>query len=219
MTLPLGALAPDFKGESTKGPIRFHDWIGEDWCLFFSHPKDFTPVCTTELGAMAHAGPEFARRGVKVIGLSIDPVESHLKWAEDIASSQGIAPDYPIVGDPDLSIAKLYRMLPEDTEGGAAGRSAMDNATARCVFVIGPDKRIKLTMTYPMTTGRDVSELLRVVDSLMLTATKKVATPAGWRQGEDVIIVPAVSDEEALARFPDGWTAPLPYMRIVPQPR
>ncbi len=219
MTLPLNELAPDFEAETTQGKISFHDWIGESWCLFFSHPKDFTPVCTTELGAMAHAAPEFARRGVKVIGLSLDPVESHIRWAQDIAASQGMAPTYPIIADPDLSIAKLYGMLPASAEGDPSERTAIDNATARCVFVIAPDKRIKLSMTYPMTTGRDVAELLRVTDSLLLTANHKVATPAGWRQGEDVMIVSSVSEDEARTRFPGGWTAPLPYMRIVPQPR
>jgi alkyl hydroperoxide reductase subunit AhpC len=218
MTLTLGAEAPDFAAETTEGPISFHDWIKGSWCIMFSHPKDFTPVCTTELGAMAHAAPEFARRGVKLIGLSVDPLDSHLKWSADIERSQGIAPNYPIIGDPDLKIAKLYGMLPADTDGGAEGRTAMDNATARCVFIIGPDRKIKLTMTYPMTTGRNVAELLRVVDSLQLTAARKLATPAGWQQGDDVIIVPAVSDAEARERFPDGWTAPLPYLRIVPQP-
>ena len=218
MTLTIGADAPDFEAITTQGPIRFHDWMGDNWCLLFSHPKDFTPVCTTELGAMAHAAPEFARRCVRLIGLSVDAHDSHMKWLGDIETSQGIAPDYPIIADPDLSVAKLYGMLPVDTEGGAEGRTAMDNATARCVFVIGPDRKIKLTMTYPMTTGRNVAELLRVIDSLQLTAAQKLATPAGWQPGDDVIIVPAVSDDEARTRFPDGWKAPLPYLRYVPQP-
>lgn len=218
MTLTIGADAPDFEALTTQGPIRFHDWMGSDWCLLFSHPKDFTPVCTTELGAMAHAAPEFARRGVRLIGLSVDPHDAHMKWLDDIESSQGIAPDYPIIADPSLAVAKLYGMLPADTEGGAEGRTAMDNATARCVFIIGPDRKIKLTMTYPMTTGRNVAELLRVIDSLQLTAAQKLATPAGWQPGDDVIIVPAVSDDEARTRFPDGWKAPLPYLRYVPHP-
>lgn len=218
MTLSLGAMAPDFSADTTQGPIRFHDWMGKNWCLFFTHPKDFTPVCTTELAAMAHAAPEFERRGVKIIGLSVDPVETHRRWVDDIASYRGLRPNYPIIGDPDLAVSKLYQMLPESAEGGAAGRTAMDNATARCVYVIDPDKRIRLTITYPMTTGRDVTEMLRVIDSLLLTANHKVATPAGWQQGDDVIIVPAVSDEEARCQHPAGWHAPLPYMRVVSQP-
>lgn len=218
MTLSLGAEAPDFEAETTQGRIRFHEWMAGDWCLFFSHPKDFTPVCTTELGAMAFAAPEFERRGVKLVGISIDPVEAHVRWSRDIAVAQGAMPEFPIIGDPELKIAKLYGMLPTDTVGSAKDRTAVDNATARCVFIIGPDRTIKLTMTYPMTTGRNVAEILRVVDSLQLTATKSVATPAGWQQGENVIIVPALQDAEARKLFPAGWKAPLPYMRIVPQP-
>ncbi len=218
MVLALNSLAPDFSAETTEGPIRLHDWIGDSWCVLFSHPKDFTPVCTTELGAMARMKPEFDRRSVKLIGLSVDPVDTHRSWSEDIAETQGTAPNYPMIGDPDLKIAKLYGMLPEDTEGGAEGRTAMDNATARTVFVIGPDKRIKLMITYPMTTGRDFGEILRAIDSMQLTARHKVATPANWRQGDDVIIVPAVSDDEARQKFPNGWEAPKPYLRLVPQP-
>ena len=218
MTLTLGATAPDFEADTTQGQLRFHEWLGDDWCLLFSHPKDFTPVCTTELGALALATPEFERRGVKLIGISIDSVESHKEWSRDIAAFQGLAPEYPIIGDPELRIAKLYGMLPANTVGTSDERTAMDNATARCVFLIGPDKTVKLTMTYPMTTGRSVAELLRVVDSVQLTAAKKVATPAGWQQGDDVIIVPAVDEAEAKKCFPAGWTAPLPYMRIVAQP-
>lgn len=218
MTLTLGATAPDFDANTTQGKISFHEWMGDAWCMLFSHPKDFTPVCTTELGALALATSEFERRGVKLIGLSIDSVDSHLEWSHDIAAYQGMAPEYPIIGDPELKIAKLYGMLPADTVGSSAERTAMDNATARCVFLIGPDKTVKLTMTYPMTTGRSVAELLRVVDSVQLTATRKVATPAGWQQGEDVIIVPAVDEAEAKKSFPAGWKSPLPYMRIVAQP-
>ncbi len=219
MSLSLGAVAPDFDAQTTHGPIRFHDWIGESWCLLFSHPKDFTPVCTTELAAMSLAAPEFARRGVKLISLAVDSVDDHKRWTTDIVSYSGVSPDFPIIGDTDLTIAKLYQMLPEDAAGVADCRTAADNATTRSAFVIGPDKKIKLTMTYPMTTGRDAMELLRVVDSLMLTAGHQVATPAGWRQGEDVFIVPSVDDASAKTRFPDGWKTPLPYMRVVPQPK
>ena len=218
MGLSLNSIAPDFCAETTEGPIRLHEWIGENWCVFFSHPKDFTPVCTTELGAMAHMKSEFDRRGVKLIGLSVDPVSTHKRWSQDIAATQGMAPNFPMIGDPDLEIAKLYQMLPDDAEGEAAERTAMDNATARCVFVIGPDKRIKLMILYPMTTGRDFNEVLRAIDSLQLTARHKVATPANWRQGEDVIIVPAVTDEEAREKFPEGWNALRPYLRLVAQP-
>lgn len=218
MTLTIGADAPDFEALTTKGAIRFHDWINGKWCLLFSHPKDFTPVCTTELGAMAHAAPEFERRGVRLIGLSVDPHTSHMKWLDDIETSQGIAPNYPIIADPSLTVAKLYGMLPADTEGDAQGRTAMDNATARCVFIIGPDRKIKLTMTYPMTTGRSVAELLRVVDSLQLTARQQLATPANWQQGDKVVIASSVSDKEAHARFPGGWEAPVPYLRLVEIP-
>ncbi|WP_299829748.1 peroxiredoxin [uncultured Roseobacter sp.] len=218
MGLSLNAIAPDFCADTTEGQIRLHEWIGDDWCLLFSHPKDFTPVCTTELGAMAHMKAEFDRRGVKLIGLSVDPVSSHRRWSQDIAETQGMAPNFPMIGDPNLEIAKLYQMLPEEPEGEAGDRTAMDNATARSVFVIGPDKRIKLIILYPMTTGRDFNEVLRAIDSLQLTARHKVATPANWRQGEDVIIVPAVSDEEAREKFPGGWDAPRPYLRLVAQP-
>lgn len=218
MPLTLGDIAPDFTAETTQGPIRFHDWMGEDWCVLFSHPKDFTPVCTTELGAMARLQPEFTARGVKVIGLSVDPVESHQIWAKDIEETQGVAPSFPLIGDPNLAVAKLYGMLPASIEGAAEGRTAADNATARSVFVIGPDKVIKLMITYPMTTGRDFGEILRVVDSLQLTARHKVATPANWRRGEDVIIVPAISDDEAKERFPAGWATLRPYLRVTQQP-
>lgn len=219
MTLAIGATAPDFDANTTEGPIRFHNWIGKSWCILFSHPKDFTPVCTTELGAMAKLKPAFEQRGVKVIGLSVDSVDSHTRWADDIAATQGTAPNYPLIEDPDLRIAKLYEMLPASANGDAANRTAKDNATARSVFVINPDKVIMLTLTYPMTTGRDFDEILRVIDSLQLTAEHSVATPANWREGEDVIIVPAVSDEAAAQKFPDGWKAPRPYLRIVAQPR
>ncbi|MEL6198196.1 MAG: peroxiredoxin [Pseudomonadota bacterium] len=218
MAKTLGDIAPDFTAETTEGPIRFHDWIGDRWCVLFSHPKDFTPVCTTELGTMARMKPDFDRRGVKVIGLSVDPLAAHRAWAQDIEQTQGVAPNYPIIADPRLQIAKAYGMLPAGAGDSAEGRTAMDNATARSVFVIAPDKTIKLMLTYPMSTGRDFGEILRVIDSLQLTARHKVATPANWRQGEDVIIVPAVSDEEAARTFPAGWKAPRPYLRIVPQP-
>jgi len=219
MTLAIGATAPDFDANTTEGAIRFHDWIGDSWCVLFSHPKDFTPVCTTELGAMAKLKPAFERRGVKVIGLSVDTVESHTRWSDDIASTQGMAPNYPLIEDPDLRVAKLYDMLPANADGKASNRTAKDNATARSVFIINPDKTIMLTLTYPMTTGRDFNEILRVIDSLQLTAEHSVATPANWRDGEDVIIVPAVDDEMAAEKFPDGWKAPRPYLRIVAQPR
>ncbi len=219
MTLAIGATAPDFDANTTEGAIRFHDWIGDGWCVLFSHPKDFTPVCTTELGAMAKLKPAFERRGVKVIGLSVDTVESHTLWSDDIATTQGMAPNYPLIEDPDLRVAKLYGMLPADADGQAANRTAKDNATARSVFIISPDKTIMLTLTYPMTTGRDFNEILRVIDSLQLTAEHSVATPANWRNGEDVIIVPTVNDEMAAEKFPDGWNAPRPYLRIVAQPR
>ena len=216
--LTLGSLAPDFSCDTTVGPILFHDWIGESWCMLFSHPKDFTPVCTTELGAMARLEPEFQRRGVKVIGLSVDGIKSHREWSRDIEETQGTALNFPLIADPHLEVAKLYGMLPMEANGGTDTRTAADNQTARSVFVIGPDKRIKLMITYPMTTGRDFTEILRVIDSLHLTARHKVATPANWRQGEKVIIVPSVSDDEARQAFPDGWDAPKPYLRLVPQP-
>ena len=219
MTLPIGAVAPDFEAATTEGNIHFHEWIGSSWCVLFSHPKDFTPVCTTELGLMARLRPEFERRNVKIIGLSVDPVESHAKWAEDIQATQGFAPNYPIIGDSDLRIAKLYQMLPESAAGSAAQRTPTDNQTVRNVFVIGPDKKIKLVIAYPMTTGRNFDEVLRVIDSLQLTATHRVATPANWKQGDDVIIAGSVSDEEVRAIYPQGWKAPRPYLRIVPQPK
>ena len=219
MSLQIGDTAPDFEAETTHGPIKFHDWIGDGWAVFFSHPKDFTPVCTTELGYVAKLKPEFDRRNVKVIGLSVDPVENHAKWAVDIKETQGVAPNYPMIGDTDLRISKLYGMLPAAASGDASARTPADNQTVRNVFVIGPDKKIKLLIVYPMTTGRNFYEVLRVIDSLQLTAKHKVATPVNWKQGEDVIIAGSVSDEEAKKVYPDGWQAPRPYLRIVPQPR
>jgi thioredoxin-dependent peroxiredoxin len=219
MALAIGDSAPDFEAETTEGKIRFHDWIGDRWAVLFSHPKDFTPVCTTELGYMAKIKPEFDKRGVKIIGLSVDPVTDHAKWAADIKETQGFAPNYPIIGDPDLKISKAYAMLPASTSGTSEGRTPADNQTVRNVFVIGPDKKIKLILVYPMTTGRNFDEVLRVIDSLQLTAQHKVATPAQWKQGEDVIIAGSVSDEEAKRTYPQGWKAPKPYIRIVPQPR
>jgi alkyl hydroperoxide reductase subunit AhpC len=219
MSLQLGDTAPDFEAETTQGRIRLHEWIGDSWCVLFSHPKDFTPVCTTELGYMAKLQPEFARRNVKVIGLSVDPVENHAKWAIDIAETQGAAPNYPMIGDTDLRISKLYGMLPASASGDASARTPADNQTVRNVFVIGPDKKIKLLIVYPMTTGRNFDEVLRVIDSLQLTAKHKVATPVNWKQGEDVIIAGSVSDEDAKKIYPQGWKAPRPYIRIVPQPK
>lgn len=219
MPLTLGDLAPDFQAETTQGEIQFHKWIGDNWCILFSHPKDFTPVCTTELGAMARLMPEFARRNVKVIGLSVDPLQAHSRWKDDIEETQGVSVDYPLIADEHLNIARLYGMLPADTNGTAETRTAADNQTARSVFVIGPDKKIKLTITYPMSTGRNFSELLRIIDSLQLTDQHKVATPADWRDGEDVIILPSVADEDAKKMFANGWHAPKPYIRIVPQPQ
>jgi alkyl hydroperoxide reductase subunit AhpC len=219
MPLRLGATAPDFKADTTEGTVSFHDWIGDKWAVLFSHPKDFTPVCTTELGAVARLKPEFDRRNVKVIGLSVDSVEDHKAWSKDIAETQGTAPNYPMIGDPDLQVSKLYDMLPEDTGGGAKGRTAADNMTVRNVYVIGPDKKIRLILTYPMTTGRNFDELLRVIDSMQLTAREKVATPANWKDGDDCIIVPAVSDDEARAKYPDGWKTLKPYLRLVKQPK
>lgn len=219
MALQINDAAPDFTADTTQGRIRFHDWIGESWCVLFSHPKDFTPVCTTELGRLARISPEFARRNCKVIGLSIDPVESHQAWAKDIAETQGHAPNYPLIGDPELKVAKLYGMLPAAAGTRSEGRTAADNQTVRNVFVIGPDKRIKLVLVYPMTTGRNFDEVLRVLDSLQLTARHKVATPVDWRPGEDVIIAGSVSDDDARKQYPQGWRAPKPYLRIVPQPR
>ncbi len=212
-------IAPDFEADTTEGRIRFHEWLGDGWAVLFSHPKDFTPVCTTELGTAARLKPEFDKRGVKLIGVSVDPVEDHRKWAVDIQETQGTAPNYPLIGDPDLAVAKLYDMLPVDIEGSSKGRTAMDNLTVRNVFVIGPDKRIRLILVYPMTTGRNFDEILRVLDSMQLTAKHKVATPANWKPGEDVIIGGSVSDEAAKALYPNGWTAPRPYLRIVPQPK
>ena len=219
MTLQIGAMAPDFEADTTEGHIHFHDWIGNSWALLFSHPKDFTPVCTTELGTLARLKPEFDKRDVKLIGLSVDPVDRHQKWGEDIKETQGYAPNYPMIGDTNLSVAKLYNMLPADTAGGADGRTAADNATVRTVFIIGPDKKIKLVLVYPMTTGRNFDEILRVIDSLQLTAKHRVATPADWKQGEDVIIAGSVSDDEAKTIYPGGWKSPKPYIRIVPQPK
>jgi alkyl hydroperoxide reductase subunit AhpC len=219
MTFQIGATAPDFEADTTEGPIRFHDWIGNSWALLFSHPKDFTPVCTTELGTLARLKGEFDRRGVKLIGLSVDPVAKHSLWAEDIRETQGVAPNYPLIGDTDLKISKLYNMLPESTSGDANNRTAADNATVRTVFIVGPDKKIKLALAYPMTTGRNFDEIIRVIDSLQLTAKHRVATPANWKQGEDVIIAGSVSDDEAKTIYPDGWKSPKPYIRIVPQPK
>jgi len=217
MSLQLGETAPDFEAQTTEGPIRFHDWIGDSWAVLFSHPKDFTPVCTTELGYMAKVKPEFDRRNVKIIGLSVDTTSDHEQWARDIEETQGTAPNYPIIGDADFSISKLYGMLPSDTSGEAKTRTPADNQTVRNVFVIGPDKVIKLILVYPMTTGRNFDEVLRVIDSLQLTAKHKVSTPVNWQQGEDVIIAGSVNDEQAKELFGD-WDAPKPYIRIVPQP-
>lgn len=219
MALSLNDTAPDFEANTTQGKIRFHDWIGDSWAVLFSHPKDFTPVCTTELGYMAKIKPEFDKRNTKIIGLSVDPVENHAKWSIDIAETQGTAPNYPMIGDTDLSISKAYGMLPAATAGSSDGRTANDNATVRNVFVIGPDKKIKLILVYPMSTGRNFDEVLRVIDSLQLTAKHKVATPAQWKQGEDVIIAGSVSEEDAKKAFPNGWKSPRPYIRIVPQPK
>jgi alkyl hydroperoxide reductase subunit AhpC len=218
MALSIGDTAPDFMADTTQGPIRFHDWIGNSWAVLFSHPKDFTPVCTTELGYMARIKGEFDKRGVKIIGLSVDPVESHKKWENDIKDTQGASPNYPLIGDTDLRIAKLWGMLPAAANGDASKRTAADNQTVRNVFVIGPDKKIKLILVYPMSTGRNFDEVLRVIDSLQLTAKHKVATPVNWRQGDEVIILASVSDEEAKNQFPQGWKAQKPYLRLVPQP-
>ncbi len=219
MSLRINAEAPNFTAETTQGTIRFHDWIGSSWCILFSHPKDFTPVCTTELGSMAGLLPEFRKRNTKIIGLSVDPVANHARWAADIEETQGHAVTYPMIGDTDLAVAKLYDMLPEEAHGAAEGRTAADNATVRSVFVIGPDKKIKATLTYPMSTGRNFDEVLRLLDSCQLTARHGVATPVNWHPGEDVIIPPAVSDEAARAKFPGGWKTVKPYLRIVAQPR
>ena len=218
MTLRINDEAPNFTADTTAGKIDFHEWIGDGWAMLFSHPKDFTPVCTTELGALAGLQPEFAKRNCKILGISVDDVSDHNEWSKDIEASQGHAVNYPLIGDPELRVVKAYDMLPADAGDAAEGRTPADNATARTVFVIGPDKKIKATLTYPMSTGRNFDEVLRVLDSCQLTATHKVATPANWNQGDDVIIVPAVSDEEAKEKYPDGWKAPKPYLRIVPQP-
>ncbi len=217
--LPIGTDAPDFDAQTTEGPIRFHEWLGTSWGVIFSHPKDFTPVCTTELGYMARIKPEFDKRNVKIIGLSIDPVERHADWAQDIAETQGTAPNYPMIGDTDLKVAKLYGMLPAGAGETCEGRTAADNATVRNVYVIGPDKKIKLLISYPMSTGRNFDEVLRVIDSMQLTAKYKVATPVNWKDGDDVIILGSVNDEEAKTTYPQGWKAPKPYLRIVPQPK
>ncbi len=219
MSIQLGETAPDFEAETTEGRIGFHKWLGDSWGVLFSHPKDFTPVCTTELGAVAKLKPEFDKRGVKVIGLSVDPVANHSKWAVDIEETQGHKVNYPMIGDPELKIAKLYGMLPAEAGNTSEGRTPADNATVRTVFVVGPDKKIKMMLSYPMSTGRNFDEVLRVIDSLQLTARHKVATPVNWRPGNDVIILPSVSEDEARQRFPGGWKAPKPYLRIVPQPK
>ena len=219
MALQINQTAPDFEAQTTEGQIKFHDWIGDSWAVLFSHPKDFTPVCTTELGYMAGLKPEFDKRNCKIIGLSIDPVDDHQRWAKDIEDATGNAPNYPLIGDSDLNVAKLYGMLPAEAGDSSEGRTAADNATVRNVYIIGPDKKIKLLISYPMSTGRNFDEVLRVLDSLQLTAKHQVATPVNWKRGEDVIIVPAVSDEDAKAKFPGGWKAPKPYIRIVPQPQ
>ena len=217
--LQIGSVAPDFEADTTEGRIQFHQWLGDSWAVLFSHPKDFTPVCTTELGYMAKLKPEFDKRNTKVIGLSVDRVEDHAKWSKDIKETQGNAPNYPMIGDPVLSVSKLFGMLPADLEGSCDGRTPADNQTVRNVYVIGPDKKIKLMIAYPMTTGRNFDEVLRVIDSLQLTAKHKVATPVNWKQGEDVIIAGSVSDEEAKKTYPGGWKSPKPYIRIVPQPK
>ena len=219
MSLQIGSTAPDFEAETTEGPIKFHDWIGDSWCVLFSHPKDFTPVCTTELGYMAKIKPEFEARNCKIIGLSVDPVGSHKEWSKDIEETQGTAPNYPMIGDPELNVAKLFGMLPAAAGDTSEGRTAADNQTVRNVYVIAPDKSVKLMISYPMSTGRNFDEVLRVLDSIQLTAKHQVATPVNWKNGDDVIIVPAVSDEAAKEKFPDGWEAPKPYLRIVPQPK
>jgi len=219
MTLRISDTAPDFEADTTEGRIRFHEWIGDSWAVLFSHPKDFTPVCTTELGYMAKLKPEFDKRNVKIIGLSVDPVSNHERWANDIKETQGHAPNYPMIGDTNLEISKLYGMLPAELGGTSEGRTPADNQTVRNVFVVGPDKKIKLIISYPMTTGRNFDEVIRVIDSLQLTAKHKVATPVNWKHGDDVIIVGSVSDDEAKKVYPQGWKSPKPYIRIVPQPR
>jgi len=219
MSLQINDTAPDFDAETTEGRIGFHEWIGNSWAVLFSHPKDFTPVCTTELGYMAKIKPDFDKRGVKIIGLSVDPVTDHTGWAKDIKETQGFAPNYPMIGDSDFKVSKLYGMLPAAVSGDSGKRTPADNQTVRNVFVIGPDKKIKLILVYPMTTGRNFDEVLRVIDSLQLTAKHKVATPVNWKQGEDVVIAGSVSDDDAKKQFPAGWKAPRPYLRIVPQPK
>ncbi len=218
MTLQLGDIAPDFQAQTTEGPISFHEWIGDSWAVLFSHPKDFTPVCTTELGYMAKIKPDFDRRNVKIIGLSVDPIDKHASWAADIEETQGTAPNYPLIGDVDFNVSRLYGMLGADVSGDPADRTAADNQTVRNVFVIGPDKKVKLILVYPMTTGRNFDEVLRVIDSLQLTAKHRVATPVNWKDGEDVIIAGSVSNDEAKEIWPDGWESPKPYIRIVQQP-
>jgi thioredoxin-dependent peroxiredoxin len=219
MSLRINDIAPDFSAMTTQGPIKFHEWIGDSWAILFSHPKDFTPVCTTELGYMARIEPEFTKRNCKLIGLSVDPVDSHNAWAKDIEETQGAMPKYPIIADSDLAVSKMYNMLPADEPGTAEGRTAATNATVRSVFMVGPDKRIKLMLTYPMSTGRNFDEILRVLDSMQLTMENKVATPANWKQGDDVIILASVSDEEAKTLFPQGWNTVKPYLRTVKQPQ
>ncbi len=219
MTMQIGNTAPDFEAQTTEGTINFHDWLGDSWGVLFSHPKDFTPVCTTELGYMAKLKPEFDKRGVKIIGLSVDPVDDHEKWIGDIEETQGAKVTYPLIGDSELTVAKLYGMLPADESGTSEGRTAATNATVRNVYIIGPDKQVKLMISYPMSTGRNFDEILRVIDSIQLTAKHQVATPVNWKDGDDVIIVPAVSDDDAKKKYPDGWDAPRPYLRIVPQPK
>jgi len=219
MTLQINSDAPDFEAQTTEGPIKFHDWLGNSWGVLFSHPRDFTPVCTTELGSLAKLKVEFDKRNVKIMGLSVDPVENHAKWSKDIEETQGVAPNYPMIGDGDFKVSKLYGMLPTAVSGDPTKRTPADNATVRNVFIVGPDKKIKLVLVYPMTTGRNFDEVLRVIDSLQLTAKHKVATPVNWKQGDDVIIAGSVSDEDAKKQYPQGWKAPKPYLRIVPQPK
>ena len=219
MSIRIGSKAPDFTAETTAGKIQFHEWIGDGWCVLFSHPKDFTPVCTTELGYMAKLAPEFSKRNVKIIGLSVDPVDDHKRWLSDIKDATGSTPGYPMIGDSNLAVAKLYDMLPENAGDTAKGRTAMDNFTVRTVFVIGPDKIVKAMFSYPMSTGRNFDEVLRLVDSIQLTAKHKVATPVNWKQGDDVIIAPSIPDDEARKSYPNGWKAPKPYLRFVPQPK
>lgn len=218
MNLSIGSIVPDFEADTTEGRVSFHDWLGDSWCLFFSHPKDFTPVCTTELGCMARMKPEFDKRNCKIIGLSVDPVENHKAWSKDVEASTGSAINYPIIGDPELKVAKLYGMLPANAGDTSEGRTPVDNQTVRNVYIIGPDKAIKAMITYPMSTGRNFDEVLRLIDSCQLTANHKVATPVNWKHGEDVIILPAISDEQAKEKYPEGWKAPVPYLRIVPAP-